>query len=98
MEKEQILFKIIEVLKNANFKHIVIDNSEWWKDINKRKEAIEKGYHFPLIFDQEFAKFIWGTGCSNPDNLPDWMFHLARVAICNDRLWYLDIEFLQKIK
>lgn len=96
MEQELILYKLIETLKQRGFKHPTIDKSEWWKDPNKRNEAIENCYHFPLIFNQDFAKFCWGTNVTLQEGLQDWMYHFARLAICNDRLWYLDTEFLQK--
>jgi len=95
--KEQILFKLIELLKMKGFKHVVIDGIEWWKEPEKIKEAVEKGYYFSLIFDHFFAKYVWGEKISNPANIPDWMFHLSRLVVSNDRLAYLDIEILQKV-
>lgn len=92
---EKILFELFEHLKKENFKHISVD-ADWWKNKENRIEAIQKKFYNVLIFDHEFCKLAWGAEFGNDDGLPNWLYHLKRLAMSEDRLWYVDAEFLKK--
>lgn len=96
INKEELLLKLFEVLKEKGFEHFTLDKTTWWMDKENREYALDKNVYFSLIFSVEFAKFIWGeenieingkTGFS-------WRLHLGELAKSDDRLGYISKTYL----
>ena len=89
MEQEKILLEIFDTLKNKGFDHPVLDKTTWWKNRDNRNESIEESYHYAIIFDHKFAKFIWGDKA--------YKSHLSKMAESDDYLLYIQREYLNTL-
>ncbi len=88
MEEELILIKLIQTLKDKDFKHYTLEK-EWWNNSENLQYAVSKKIYFPLIYSREFARFFWGTEIVNDTLEEAWSFHLQKTVISDNPLEYI---------
>lgn len=85
------LYSLMENLKSRGFKHFSLEK-DWWKDDDNLNTAMKINAYFPLIYSDEFAKFIWGEQLIDVSGIrvPKYIHHLSRMAISKNKLDYIN--------
>ena len=91
----KILQRACNVAKRRGYKNLL------FATLTLNEEYIISNQYYQLVFDRNFAKAFWGEldhykGQINCFSLPQWVWKIRKMAICEDPLEFLEEEITRE--